>query len=97
MERKYDINGITLLKLKKDYYTMDCLIHEGETDTLSNFAEILDITPEIFIGDFERWSKYFEIADTKSEIRKRYSSVIADIYVEHHVSAFTDIEKHNEV
>lgn len=32
----------------------------------------------------------------KDDVRKKYSSVIADIYAEHHVSPFTDIEKHNE-
>ena len=30
------------------------------------------------------------------EVRNRYSSVIADIYNEHHVSDFTVITKHNE-
>ena len=30
------------------------------------------------------------------KVRKKYSSVIADIYAEHHVSPFSDIEKHNE-
>jgi len=31
-----------------------------------------------------------------SDVSKRYSSVIADIYSEHHVNPFTDIQKHNE-
>ena len=31
-----------------------------------------------------------------SDVRKRYSSVIADIYEEHHVSMFDDNVKHNE-
>lgn len=31
-----------------------------------------------------------------SDISKRYSSVIADIYAEHHVNPFTDIQKHND-
>jgi hypothetical protein len=31
-----------------------------------------------------------------SDVSKRYSSVIADIYAEHHVNPFTDIQKHNE-
>jgi hypothetical protein len=31
-----------------------------------------------------------------SDISKRYSSVIADIYAEHHTNPFTDIQKHNE-
>ena len=29
-------------------------------------------------------------------VSKRYSSVIADIYAEHHTNPFTDIQKHNE-
>jgi hypothetical protein len=32
----------------------------------------------------------------KTDITKRYSSVIADIYAEHHVNPFTDIKKHND-
>ena len=31
-----------------------------------------------------------------SDVSKRYSSVIADIYAEHHTNPFTDIQKHNE-
>jgi hypothetical protein len=31
-----------------------------------------------------------------SDVSKRYSSVIADIYAEHHINPFTDIQKHNE-
>lgn len=31
-----------------------------------------------------------------SDVSKRYSSVIADIYAEYHVNPFTDIQKHNE-
>jgi len=31
-----------------------------------------------------------------SDVSKRYSSVIADIYAEHHVNPFTDIQKHND-
>lgn len=96
MERKYDINGSTILTLKKDYCTMICLLLKGEIDTLSNFAEFLEITTENFIEDFERLSEFFEIVNTNVEVKKKYSSVIADIYAEHHVSPFTDIEKHNE-
>jgi hypothetical protein len=31
-----------------------------------------------------------------SDVTKRYSSVIADIYAEHHTNPFTDINKHND-
>lgn len=31
-----------------------------------------------------------------SDISKRYSSVITDIYAEHHINPFTDIQKHND-
>ena len=31
-----------------------------------------------------------------SDVSKRYSSAIADIYAEHHVNPFTDIQKHND-
>lgn len=30
------------------------------------------------------------------DVSKRYSSVIANIYAEHHVNPFTDIQKHND-
>lgn len=82
--------------------------YDGETDTLSDivqnldfvkvpeFAQFTEITNDIFIKEFDNvFSEWFEIVDA-GDVRKKYSSVIADIYAEHHVSPFTDIEKHNE-
>lgn len=105
MESNYDINGYTVLKFKKDMASKYSVYYEGETDTLSEivknidfikvpvFAQFSEITIDIFIKEFDNvFSEWFEIID----VRKKYSSVIADIYAEHHVSPFTDIEKHNE-
>ena len=108
MERNYDINGYTVLKFKKKLASKYGVYYDGETDTLSDivqnldfvkvpeFAQFTEITNDIFIKEFDNvFSEWFEIVDA-GDVRKKYSSVIADIYAEHHVSPFTDIEKHNE-
>lgn len=56
-----------------------------------NFLERLH---EMFIE--EMYNEQKNVSINTDEVRTKYSSVIADIYAEHHVSPFTDIEKHNE-
>jgi len=41
-------------------------------------------------------TKKLKADENKSDVRKRYSSVIADIYAEHHSNPFDDIKKHND-
>lgn len=58
-----------------------------------DFLERLHV---LFIDEMYNEQKNDTVIVDADKVRKKYSSVIADIYAEHHVSPFTDIEKHNE-
>lgn len=96
MERNYDKsqecwNSLSNQEKSDAYFKSYGPIFEIDIDILESLLDwqIDDMFNELPIN-------YIPQHSNTNEVKKKYSSVIADIYAEHHVSPFTDIEKHNK-
>ena len=87
MESKYDKSREWWSSLSDNDKSIAFYNYSGK----SCKSDIINLIEEMY-----NEQKNVSVIVDADEVRKKYSLVIADIYAEHHVSAFTDIEKHNE-